>query len=237
MGCCGPQGADSEAQRCKRWGKQQDKIRIKETIERDLVIHKIKTFPTDLITFNTTGKQVDKVLPTCGKLLLPPNHLPQDTVASNPKHILKPNINCSTNEGIHLGVWEIMAKKPRLTLESRDQSPEAVEAMDNLLRFITTYIVPKIATVEREYILKLLKHDLKWSVFAVEAKEAGSGIVHLDWNDDRAIYAWGGEFCTPQLGIKFSICPGQVLAVLARVLAYFSALVTSGCQVVMACLC
>jgi hypothetical protein len=89
-------------------------------------------------------------------------------------------------------------------------------------------------------VLRLLKHDLKWRpdlymggpFFAVAAKEAGSGIVHLDWNDDRAIYAFvfavgdweGGEFCAPQLGIKIPIRPGQVLAVLA----HFSAPVMSG---------
>jgi hypothetical protein len=70
---------------------------------------------------------------------------------SDPRHILKPDANCSTSEAFHLGVWEITAKKPCLTLESRDQSPEAVEAMDNLLCFIKTYIAPKIATVFEEH--------------------------------------------------------------------------------------
>ncbi|KAG1724816.1 uncharacterized protein EDB91DRAFT_1002403, partial [Suillus paluster] len=93
-------------------------------------------------------------------------------------------------------------------------------------------------------VLKLLKRDLKLRpslfmggpFFAVAAKEAGSGIVHLDWNDDKVIYAFvfavgdweGGEFCAPQLGIKIPVRPGQVLAVLARVLAHFSTPVTSG---------
>lgn len=44
-----------------------------------------------------------------------------------------------------------MAKKPHLTLESQDQSPKAVEAMDNHLYFIKTYIVPKIITVFKEH--------------------------------------------------------------------------------------
>ncbi|KIK32119.1 hypothetical protein CY34DRAFT_19277 [Suillus luteus UH-Slu-Lm8-n1] len=309
----GPRGPDSQARRYKRWGQTQDKVRIKEAIERDLVIHKIKTFPADFIHFSTSGEQVREVvrtkfsttsspeqllqLPTRGKLLVPLDHLPQETVpaemppyliirlehfltddqqagllarwdrfiASKPRHILKPDANRSTSEAFHLGVWEITANKPRLTLESRDQSPEAVEAMDNLLRFIKTYIAPKIATVFKEHapiqwecilkanarVLRLLKHDLKLRpdlfmggpFFAVAAKEAGSGIVHLDWNDDRAIYAFvfavgdweGGEFCAPQLGIKIPIRPGQVLVVLARVLAHFSAPVTSGRRVVFTC--
>ncbi|KAG1885905.1 uncharacterized protein F5891DRAFT_891420, partial [Suillus fuscotomentosus] len=44
-----------------------------------------------------------------------------------------------------------------------------------------------------------------------------------------AVGDWeGGEFCVPQLGIKIPVRPGQLLAVLARVLAHFSAPVTSG---------
>jgi hypothetical protein len=79
--------------------------------------------------------------------------------------------------------------------------------------------------------------------FALAVKESGSGVVHLDWNDNRGIYAYifavgdweGGEFCIPQLGIKIPVRPGQVLAVLARVLAHFSAPVTSGRRIVFTC--
>lgn len=79
--------------------------------------------------------------------------------------------------------------------------------------------------------------------FTVAVKEAGSGIIHIDWNDDRAIYAFvfavgdweGGEFCAPQLGIKIPVRPGQVLAVLAQVVAHFSAPVTSGRRIVFTC--
>lgn len=79
--------------------------------------------------------------------------------------------------------------------------------------------------------------------FTIAAKEAGSGVIHIDWNDDRAVYAFvfavgdweGGEFCVPQLGIKIPVRPGQVLAVLARVLAHFSAPVTSGRRIVFTC--
>ena len=79
--------------------------------------------------------------------------------------------------------------------------------------------------------------------FAIAAKETGSGVVHIDWNDDRAIYAFlfavgdweGGEFCAPQLGIKIPLFPGQVLAVLARVVAHFSAPVTNGRRIVFTC--
>ncbi|KAG2116969.1 hypothetical protein DEU56DRAFT_748143 [Suillus clintonianus] len=61
--------------------------------------------------------------------------------------------------------------------------------------------------------LKLLKCDLKLRpscciggpFFAVAAKEAGSGIMHLDWNNDKMIYTFvfavgdweGGIFVRP----------------------------------------
>lgn len=85
--------------------------------------------------------------------------------------------------------------------------------------------------------------DMGGPFFAVAVKEAGSGVVHIDWNDKRCIYAFvfavgdwtGGEFCAPQLGIKIPIRPGQVLAVLARVVAHFSAPVSSGRRIVFTC--
>lgn len=56
--------------------------------------------------------------------------------------------------------------------------------------------------------------------FALAVKEISSGVVHLDWNNNRAIYVYifavsdweGGEFYIPQLGIKIPVHPGQVLA-------------------------
>ncbi|KIK38075.1 hypothetical protein CY34DRAFT_91586, partial [Suillus luteus UH-Slu-Lm8-n1] len=49
-------------------------------------------------------------------------------------------------------------------------------------------------------------------------------------NDNKVIYAYifavsdwkSGEFCIPQLEIKIPVYPGQVLAVLTRVLASVS---------------
>ncbi|KAG0707024.1 hypothetical protein DFH29DRAFT_871823 [Suillus ampliporus] len=217
-------------------------------------IYKIKSFPADFITLQTSGEDVRKVvrtkfsttslpeqllqLPTRGKLLLLLDHLPTTLfplrfpltlsydqqgglwaqwdrfIASGPKHGLKPDTNRSTSEVFHLGIWEVTTKKPCLTLESQDQSDKAVEAMDNLLCFIKTYIGPKIGTAFKEHapvrandwVLKLLKRDLKLHpslfmggpFFAVAAKEAGSGIVHLDWNDDKlGTGRGGGVLCPP----------------------------------------
>ncbi|KAG1718690.1 hypothetical protein EDB19DRAFT_1649797, partial [Suillus lakei] len=165
----------------------------------------------------------------------------------------------------HLGVWEVTGKVPRLTSETKSQTPEAIEAIDVLLRFIKTNIAPKISGVFQEHapaqwevlcgahnrVLNELGSqfnlrpnlDMGGPFFTVAAKEAGSGVTHIDWNNDCAIYAFifavgdweGGEFCAPQLGIKIPVRPGQVLAVLARVLCHFSAPVTKGRRIVFTC--
>lgn len=72
--------------------------------------------------------------------------------------------------------------------------------------------------------------DLGPCFFAVAVKEGASEWLHLDYSDDLEFFAWvvavgdwtGGEFCAPQLGVKFPIRPGQVLAVRARYLAHCS---------------
>ncbi|KAG2088303.1 hypothetical protein BD769DRAFT_1671078 [Suillus cothurnatus] len=186
-------------------------------------------------------------------------------IATKPVHLLKHDKNCSASEAWHLGIWEVTGKTPRLTSETTSQSPEAIEAIDVLLRFIKTYIAGKIGGVFKQHapaqwealcgaqnrVLNELGSQFEWgpnldmggAFFTVAAKEAGSGITHIDWNDVRAIYAFvfavgdweGGEFCAPQLGIKIPVRPGQVLAVLARVMAHFSAPVTRGRRIIFAC--
>ncbi|KAG0692925.1 hypothetical protein DFH29DRAFT_816945, partial [Suillus ampliporus] len=62
-------------------------------------------------------------------------------------------------------------------------------------------------------------------------------------NDNCVIYRhiiavgdWkGGEFCISQLGIKIPVRPGQVLALLACILAYFSAFMTTGRHIMFSC--
>ncbi|KAG1865059.1 hypothetical protein C8R48DRAFT_772769 [Suillus tomentosus] len=184
---------------------------------------------------------------------------------TKPKHLLKRDKNRSATDAYHLGTWEVTGAQPRLTLETEAQSSEAIKAMDDLLFFIKTAIAPKVATIFKDHapiqweaiqkantrVHQYLgdKYQLRPNLdmggpfFAIAAKESGSGVVHIDWNDDRALYAFvfavgdweGGEFCAPQLGIKIPVRPGQVLAVLARVLAHFSAPVTSGRRIVFTC--
>ncbi|KAG1740810.1 uncharacterized protein EDB91DRAFT_1052877 [Suillus paluster] len=188
-----------------------------------------------------------------------------DVIATHPKHHLKADGNRSTTDAFHFGVWEVTASKPRLTRETREQSPEAKKAIDELLGYVQSFIAPNIGTALEQHaplhaeamakahsrVRQHLKQDLLLrpmvdmggSFFAVAVKEFGSGVVHIDWNDSCALYAYifavgdweGGEFCIPQLGIKIPVRPGQVLAVLARVLAHFSAPVTSGRCIVFTC--
>lgn len=72
-------------------------------------------------------------------------------LAANPQHLLKPDPNRSTSQAYHFGVWEVTGKTPRLTSDTAKQSPEAIAAIDNLLRFIQTYIAPKIAGIYKEH--------------------------------------------------------------------------------------
>ncbi|KAG2062999.1 hypothetical protein BDR04DRAFT_1039401, partial [Suillus decipiens] len=165
----------------------------------------------------------------------------------------------------HFGIWEVTSSMPYLTADTRHQPPEAIVAIDALLKYIGDFIAGKIGSVfevhapdqwdlmQRAYerVQRLLAADLLarpsldfgGAFFAVAVKEGGSGLVHIDWHDSHAIWAFvfavgdweGGEFCAPELGIKIPIRPGQVFAVLARVLAHFSAPVTQGHQIVFTC--
>lgn len=61
-------------------------------------------------------------------------------------------------------------------------------------------------------------------------KEGASEFIHIDFSDRLDYFCWvlavgdweGGEFCAPQLGVKFPIRPGQIFAVRARYLAHCS---------------
>ncbi|KAG1722284.1 uncharacterized protein EDB91DRAFT_1063976, partial [Suillus paluster] len=145
------------------------------------------------------------------------------------------------------------------------QSPEAITVIDTLLQYIGDFVAPKIGSVFKQHTpthweamqkaYERVKHilasdlldrpslDLGGNFFSVAVKEGGSGLVHLDWNNSKVIWCFvfavgnweGWEFCTPQLGIKIPIQPGQVFAVLAHMVAHFSAPVTNGHRIVFTC--
>jgi hypothetical protein len=73
-------------------------------------------------------------------------------VASKAKHGLKKkDKNRSSTDAFHFGTWEVTGAFPRVTRETEAQSPEAITAIDNLLRYIKTYIAPKIASVFKDH--------------------------------------------------------------------------------------
>jgi len=52
---------------------------------------------------------------------------------------------------MHLGTWEIYRRHPVITLESRDQSPAAINAIDKVLLLIVDFIAPKVRNLLRQY--------------------------------------------------------------------------------------
>jgi hypothetical protein len=118
-----------------------------------------------------------------GKILLPLDHLPSESipddippylimrfehfitdeqqkglqvrwdrlVACQPQHLLKPDKNRSATDAFHFGTWEVTGASPRITGETEAQSPEAITAIDDLMRYIKTYIAPKIASVFKDH--------------------------------------------------------------------------------------
>ncbi|KAG1778559.1 hypothetical protein EV702DRAFT_967722, partial [Suillus placidus] len=138
-------------------------------------------------------------------------------------------------------------------------------AINTLLFYVQSFIAPKIATVFEQHtpkhwmavlkvyarVQKCLRHsilecpmtDMGGLFFALAMKESRSSLIYIDWNDNRVIYAYifavrdweGGKFCIPQLGIKIPVQLGQVLAVLACVVAHFSAPMTTGHRIVFIC--
>lgn len=73
--------------------------------------------------------------------------------------------------------------------------------------------------------------DLGPAICSIAIKDGSSEILHLDFSDDPAFLTWifvagvflGGDFCSPQLGRRFPIRPGQLFAVRARYVVHCSA--------------
>jgi hypothetical protein len=164
-----------------------------------IVVHRIHRFPSDFLAIRRSGALVRdiieqnyatsmrpellKALPEYGKILLPLDHLPADTVptgmppylairyehflsaehqkrlrqrwddvqASGASQHLKCDTNRSSSDGYHFGIWEVAGNKPRLTMETRKQSPEAQKAIDALLFYVQSFVAPKIATAFEQH--------------------------------------------------------------------------------------
>ena len=62
-----------------------------------------------------------------------------------------PTCNRSSSPALHLGVWELYDEKPRVTSDSRNQSPEVVQAIDDFLLIIQQRIAPRLKNLLKEF--------------------------------------------------------------------------------------
>jgi hypothetical protein len=71
------------------------------------------------------------------------------------------NRSASKSPAFHLGTWIGQGSAtPCISWESRIQKDEVIEAMDNFLGVIKTYLVPKIAAHMKEYFPTQYRHGL-----------------------------------------------------------------------------
>ncbi|KAJ7587925.1 hypothetical protein C8J56DRAFT_785672, partial [Mycena floridula] len=161
----------------------------------------------------------------------------------------------------HVGAWEMFRKKragPVITTETKDQSPETIAALDEMLVYLNRTLFKKVNTILQNDYPELwvcgqraqarLSQRLKKAytqrpalrfgpAFCCVAFKVGSSeVVHLDFNDDKRFLTWcmpvgdwtGANFVIPQLGISIPILPGKMYAVLAGIVAHCSTPITSG---------
>jgi hypothetical protein len=85
--------------------------------------------------------------------------------------------------------------------------------------------------------------DFDGAFFALAVKEGSSERIHIDFNDAKKTMTWvwavgdweGAEFAAPQLGIVVPVRPGQVMGVMAGVIAHFTRPKASGRRLVFTC--
>jgi hypothetical protein len=72
-----------------------------------------------------------------------------NVLASSTRHQPhKCDLNHSNNNtAFHFGIWKITSSEPHLTAETTNQTPQAITAIDTLLRFIGDFIAGKICSV------------------------------------------------------------------------------------------
>jgi hypothetical protein len=78
---------------------------------------------------------------------------------SSPKHYIKREAARSATPAYHFGVWEVTAPAPYITQESKDQTADALLAIDKLLGLVKEQVVPKIISMMKEYLPVQWKHQ------------------------------------------------------------------------------
>jgi hypothetical protein len=86
--------------------------------------------------------------------------------------------------------------------------------------------------------------DFHGAFFTVAIKEGVSEKIHIDFNDGKKTITWitaigdweeGAEFVAPQLGVRVPLRPGQVIGLMAGVIAHFTTPIKSGRRVIFTC--
>jgi hypothetical protein len=71
---------------------------------------------------------------------------------TTPRHLIKREEARSATPAYHWGVWEATAPRPYITSESHRQTPEAILAIDKLLRLVKKFVIPKVIKTTKEYL-------------------------------------------------------------------------------------
>jgi hypothetical protein len=86
--------------------------------------------------------------------------------------------------------------------------------------------------------------DFHGAFFTVAVREGVSEIIHIDFNDGKKTITWifpvgyweeGAEFVAPQLGVRVALKPGQMIGIMAGVIAHFTTPIKSGRRVIFTC--
>ncbi|KAJ7716675.1 hypothetical protein DFH07DRAFT_973849 [Mycena maculata] len=124
----------------------------------------------------------------------------------------------SGTAALHLGVWSLYARQPRITADSHQtmisnstQRARVVAAIDALCMIVKVHIVPKLVELMDEYVpgqsrvqnrihervTRLLEEDFRQRptmdfgpvFYTMAVKEGSSERIHVDWNDNIHKYA------------------------------------------------
>ena len=79
--------------------------------------------------------------------------------ATSPRHYIKSEEARSATPAYHFGTWEVTARAPYITRESKDQTADAILAIDNLLGLVKEQVIPKIISMMKEYLPVQWKHQ------------------------------------------------------------------------------
>jgi hypothetical protein len=79
--------------------------------------------------------------------------------ATSPRHYIKSEEARSATPAYHFGIWEVTALAPYITRESKDQTANAILAIDKLLRLVKELVVPKMISMIKEYLPVQWKHQ------------------------------------------------------------------------------